>query len=75
VIIRKDGDRDYSNSKIYKSIALLNTLKKALEAVISNCIYFLTETHTLLSNTQIKAQRMRSIDIILQLITEKIYAI
>jgi hypothetical protein len=54
VIIRKDGDRDYSNSKAYKLIALLNTLKKALEAVISNYIYFLAETHTLLSNTQIK---------------------
>jgi hypothetical protein len=75
VIIRKDGDRDYSNSEVYRLIALLNTLKKALEAVISNYIYFLTETHTLLPNTQIGAQRMKFTDIILQLITEKIYAI
>jgi hypothetical protein len=51
VIIRKDGDRDYLNSEIYKSIALLNILKKALKAVISNYIYFLAETYTLLSNT------------------------
>jgi hypothetical protein len=75
VIIRKDGDRDYSNSKAYKSIALLNTLKKALEAVISNRIRFLAKIHTLLPNTQIEAQRMRFINIILQLITEKIHAI
>jgi hypothetical protein len=51
VIIRKNGDRDYSNSEAYKPIALLNILRKALEAVISNCIYFLAETHALLSNT------------------------
>jgi hypothetical protein len=51
VIIRKDGDRNYSNLEVYKSIALLNILKKTLEAVISNCIRFLTETHTLLPNT------------------------
>jgi hypothetical protein len=50
MIIRKDSDRDYLNLKIYKLIALLNTLKKALKAIISNYIYFLTETHTLLLN-------------------------
>jgi hypothetical protein len=54
VIIRKNGDRNYLNRKIYKLIALLNILKKALEAVISNYIYFLTEIYTLLPNTQIK---------------------
>jgi hypothetical protein len=75
VIIRKNGDRDYLNLKIYKLIALLNTLKKALKAVISNRIYFLTETHTLLSNTQMGAQQIKSTDIVLQLITEKIHAI
>jgi hypothetical protein len=53
VIIRKDGDRDYLNSKIYKLIALLNILKKALEAVVSNYIYFLAETHALFPDTQI----------------------
>jgi hypothetical protein len=51
MIIRKDGDRDYLNPEIYRLIALLNILKKALKAVISNYIYFLAETHTLLSNT------------------------
>jgi hypothetical protein len=75
VIIRKDGDRDYSNSKVYKSIVLLNTLEKALKAVVSNCIYFLAETHALLPDTQMGIQRMKSTDIILQLITEKIHAI
>jgi hypothetical protein len=75
MIIRKNSDRDYSNLKIYKLIVLLNILKKALKTVISNYIYFLTKTHALLPNTQIRVQRMKFIDIILQLITEKIYAI
>jgi hypothetical protein len=50
VIIRKDGDRDYLNSEVYKSIVLLNILRKTLKAVISNYIYFLTETYTLFPN-------------------------
>jgi hypothetical protein len=75
VIIRKNDDRDYSNLKVYKLIALLNILRKALKAVISNYIYFLTKTYTLLSNIQIKAQRMRFTDTILQFITEKIHII
>jgi hypothetical protein len=75
VIIRKNGDRNYSNSKIYKLIVLLNILRKALEAIVSNRIYFLTKIYTLLPNTQMRAQRIRSTDIVLQLITEKIYAI
>jgi hypothetical protein len=55
MIIRKNGDRDYLNLKIYKLIILLNILKKALKAVISNCIYFLTETYALLPDTQMGA--------------------
>jgi len=75
VIIRKDGDRDYSNPEAYRPIALLNTLGKALEAVVSNRIRFLAETHALLPDTQMGARRMRSTDTALQLITEKIHAI
>jgi hypothetical protein len=50
MIICKNGDKDYSNLKIYKLIALLNILRKTLKAVISNYIYFLAEIYTLLSN-------------------------
>ena len=75
VILRKDGDRDYSNPESYRPIALLNTLGKALESVISNRLRLLAETHALLPDTQMGARRMRSTDTALQLITEKIHAI
>jgi hypothetical protein len=51
IILRKDGNKNYLNSILYRSIALLNIFKKILEAVISNCIYFLIETHALLPDT------------------------
>jgi hypothetical protein len=75
VILRKDGDKDYSSSKLYRSIALLNTLGKALKAVISNRLHFLAETHALLPDTQMGARRMKFTDTALQLIIEKIHAI
>jgi hypothetical protein len=51
VILRKDGNKDYLSLKLYRSIALLNTLGKTLKAVISNRLRFLTETHALLPDT------------------------
>ena len=38
VILRKPKKADYSNPKIYRLIALLNTLGKALKAVIAERI-------------------------------------
>jgi hypothetical protein len=75
IILRKDGNKNYLNPKLYKFIALLNTLEKALKAVISNRIYFLVETHALLPDTQMRAQQIKFTDTALQLIIEKIHAI
>ena len=75
MIIRKIGKADYSDPSAYRPIALLNTLGKALEAVMSNRIRFLAETHGLLPATQMGARRIRSTDTALQLITEKIHTV
>jgi hypothetical protein len=75
IILRKTGKSDYTNPAAYRPIALLNTLGKALEAVISNRIRFLAETHALLPETQMGARRQRSTETALQLITEKIHTI
>jgi hypothetical protein len=75
VILRKNNNKNYLNLKLYRFIALLNILGKALKAVISNRLYFLAETHALLPNTQMKARRIKFTDTALQLITEKIHAI
>jgi hypothetical protein len=36
VVLRKPGKDDYTQPKAYRPIALLNTLDKALEAIIAN---------------------------------------
>jgi hypothetical protein len=59
----------------FRLIALLNTLNKILELIISKRLYYIVETHNTLLNTQIKAIRQRLIDTTLQLITKKIHII
>ena len=51
VLLYKLKKEDYSDSKVYRLIALLNTLGKALKAVIIERIRFAAETHTLLPDT------------------------
>jgi hypothetical protein len=75
VLLRKLKKEDYSNPKIYRLIALLNILGKALKAVVAERIQFAAETHGLLPNTQIGGRRMRSTETALQLITNKIHTI
>jgi hypothetical protein len=50
-MLKKPGKSDYTNPLAYRPIALLNTLGKVLEAVISNRIKFITKTHDLLPDT------------------------
>jgi hypothetical protein len=75
VLLRKLKKEDYSDSKIYRLIALLNTLGKALKAVVTERIRFAAETHALLPDTQIGGRRIRSTETALQLITNKIHTI
>ena len=75
VFLRKLKKEDYSDPKVYRLIVLLNTLGKALEAVVAERIRFAAETHALLPDTQIGGRRIRSTETALQLITNKIYTI
>lgn len=45
VVLRKTGKDDYTQSKVYRPIALLNTLGKALEAIIINRLVYLADIH------------------------------
>jgi hypothetical protein len=51
VLLRKLKKKDYLDSKVYRLIAFLNTLKKVLKAVITKRIRFAAETYTLFPNT------------------------
>jgi hypothetical protein len=48
VLLRKLKKEDYLNFKIYRLIALLNTLGKVLKAVVAERIRFAAETYALL---------------------------
>jgi exonuclease III len=75
IFLRKPNKPDYSDPKAYRPIALLNTLGKALEAVVARRVRFLAEKHTLLPGTQMGARQGRSVETALQLLLEKIYTI
>jgi hypothetical protein len=75
VIIRKPDKPDYTDSTVYRLIALFNTLEKAFEAIVAKRIRFLAETHALLPSTQMGARKQRSVDTALHLLFEKIYTV
>jgi len=75
VMLKKPGKSDYTSPSSYRPIALLNTLRKFLKAVISNRIKFTAETYDLLLDTQYRARTNRAIETALQQITEKIHTI
>ena len=75
ILLRKSNNKDYTNFKSYKSIALLNTLSKILKLIISKRIRYVVKTHATLSNTQMRIKKQRFVDITLQLITKKIHTI
>ena len=74
-MLKKLGKSDHTNPSAYRPIALLNTLEKVLEAVISSRIKFIAETHDLLSDTQYGARTNRATETALQQITKKIHII
>ena len=60
VVLRKAGKDDYSQPKAYRPIALLNTIGKAMEAVIGTRLMFLAEEFELLPASHIGGRRMTS---------------
>ena len=52
VILRKHGgNRDYTSPKSYRSISLLNTIGKIMEAILVTRISYMATTHSLLPKT------------------------
>ena len=61
--------------KAYRLITLLDTLRKALEAVISIRIREYAEANRLLLEEQIGARKGRSVETALELITDAVYIV
>jgi hypothetical protein len=70
LVLRKPNKNDYTIPKAYKSIALLNTIRKLLKLIIIRRFINFAENHNLLSNTQMSAKAERFIETALQLITK-----
>jgi hypothetical protein len=56
-------------------IVLLNTLNKSLESIINKKIFYLTKTHRLLLDTQMRIKRSRFIESALKLLTKQIHIV
>lgn len=73
--LRKPNKEDYTLVGAYRPIALLNTLGKLLELVMSRKLSSLAESKSLLSKTQMGARKGRSTESALQLLTEQVHTI
>ena len=72
VALRKSGRDNYGITKSYRSIALLNTIGKVLDAIIRGLSY-LAETHQLLSTTHMGGRKRKSTEFALHFIIDKIH--
>ena len=74
MVLRKPGKPDYADPKAYRPIALLNTIGKALEAVIATRISYLVEVCSLLPQTHIGGRRGHSCEHAIHLLLERAHA-
>ena len=75
VVLKKPSKSDYTVAKAYRPIALLNTLGKILESVMTRRLSTLAEQHSLLPAEQMGARKNRSTETALELLTEQIHTI
>jgi Reverse transcriptase (RNA-dependent DNA polymerase) len=73
--LRKPNKEDYTLVGAYRPIALLNTMGKILELVMSRKLSLLAESNGNLPETQMGARKGRSTETALQLLTEQVYTI
>jgi hypothetical protein len=75
IILKKIDKRNYTISKTYRSIALLNIIEKILEFIMSKKISWIAKTHRLLFDTFMKCRKNRLIETTLKLFIEQIHIV
>jgi hypothetical protein len=75
ITLKKVDKRDYTISKTYRLIALLNIIEKILKFIMSKKISWITKTHRLLFHTFMKCRKNRLIKTILKFFIEQIHII
>ena len=72
-VLRKPGKDNYTKAKAYRPIALLNTIGKIMDAIISQRLNYLAETYQILPPTHFGGRKKRSTEHALHAVTEKVY--
>ncbi|KAJ5809036.1 reverse transcriptase [Penicillium pulvis] len=72
VMLRKAGDRDYQEAKSYRPVALLNTIAKFLESIITRRISYAMEEHGLLPKGHLSGRRGISTEHAIQIMLDRI---
>ena len=75
IVFKKSEKNDYSNSKIYRSIVLLNTLKKFLKIIMADKITILIKSKRFFSDVQMNVRKDRNTNSVLKLLMEQIHFI
>lgn len=73
IVLRKQGKDDYTQPKSYRPIALLNTLGKALEAIMANRLTYLANTYHMLPNQHTRGRKLASTDHAVHLLLQSIH--
>jgi hypothetical protein len=75
ITLKKIDKKDYTISKMYRSITLLNIIEKILKFIMNKKISWITKTHWLLFDTFMKCRKNRSIETTLKFYIEQIYIV
>jgi hypothetical protein len=75
ITFRNTNKIDYTISKVYKLIVLLNTIDKIMKFIMNKKISWFTKTHRLLFNLYINVRFDRSIETTLKLLTKQIHIV
>ena len=73
IVLRKPGKDDYTQPKPYRPIALLNTLGKALEAIVASRLTYLANTYQLLPSRHTGGRKLASTDHAIHLLLQRIH--
>ncbi len=75
ITLKKVDKSDYTISKTYRSIALLNIIEKILKFIMNKKISWIIKTHRLLFDTFMKCRKNRSIETTLKFLIEQIHIV
>ncbi len=75
IILKKPKKPDYLEPKAYRPIALLDTLGKALETVVSRRLSSLAERYRLLPEQQMGARKGRSVETALKTLPDSVHTV